>query len=69
MMDIVDPKDPIWDPYCGPKNMKPLFTYMPFKDRNVGDFVFVKSHDPNLVPLWMGRVEGDVIKDEDNEYF
>jgi hypothetical protein len=42
---------------------------MPFKDRNVGDFVFVKSHDPNFVPLWMGRVEGDVIKDTNNKYF
>jgi hypothetical protein len=37
--------------------MKPLTTYTPFKDLNVGDFVLVRQHDPNLVPLWMGRVE------------
>jgi hypothetical protein len=49
--------------------MRPLTTYMPFKDLNVGDFVFMKLHDPNLVPLRMGRVKGDVIKDEKSEYF
>ncbi len=30
--------------------------------------MLVKPHDPNLVPLWMGRVEGDAIKDEKSEY-
>jgi hypothetical protein len=60
-MDFVDPKDPIQVPCCGPKNMRPLITYTPFKDLNVGDFVLVRSHDPNLVPIQMGKVEGDVI--------
>jgi hypothetical protein len=50
-MDFVDPKDPIQVPCCGPKNMRPLITYTPFKDLNVGDFVFVKSHDLDLVFL------------------
>ncbi len=49
--------------------MKPLITYMPFRDLNVGDFVLVRLHDLDLVPLWMGRMDGDVIKDEDSEYF
>ncbi len=49
--------------------MRPLTTYMPFKDLNVGDFMLVKMHDLDLVPLWMGKVEGDVIKDEESEYF
>ncbi len=31
--------------------------------------MFMRSHDLDIIPLWMGRVEGDVIKDEDNEYF
>jgi len=31
--------------------------------------VFVKPHDPNLVHLYMGKAKGDVIKDEENEYF
>jgi hypothetical protein len=26
-------------------------------------------HNPNLVPLWMGRAEGDVVKDKEKEYF
>jgi len=29
----------------------------------------MRPHDPNLVLLWMEIVEGDVIKDEDSEYF
>jgi hypothetical protein len=49
--------------------MKPLTTYMPFKDLNVGDFMLVRMHDLDLVPLWMGKVEGDVIKNEESEYF
>ncbi len=69
LMDVVDPEDPIRDPYCGPKNMRPLTAYTPFRDLNVGDFVFVRSHDPNLVPLLMGIAEGDVIKGEESEYF
>ncbi len=31
--------------------------------------MLVKSHDPNFVHLYMGKVEGDIIKDEDSEYF
>jgi hypothetical protein len=50
-MDIVDLEDPIWIPYCGPKNMRPLTTYTTFWDLNVGDFVLVKSHDLDFVPL------------------
>jgi hypothetical protein len=50
-MDIVDPKDPIRVPYCEPKNMRPLTTYMPLRDLNVGDFVLVRLHDLNLVPF------------------
>jgi len=49
--------------------MRPLIAYKPFKDLNVGDFVFVRPHDPNLVLLWMEIIEGNVIKDEDSEYF
>jgi hypothetical protein len=51
MMDVVDPEDPIQFLYCGPKNMRPLTTYTPIKDFNVGDFVLVKPHDHDLVPL------------------
>jgi len=49
--------------------MKPLTIYMPIKYLNVGDFVLLKPHDLNLVPFLMGRVEGDVIKNEENKYF
>jgi hypothetical protein len=50
-MDVVDSEDPIQIPYRGPKNMRPLIAYTPFRDLNVGDFVLVRPHDPNLVPL------------------
>jgi hypothetical protein len=53
----------------GQRTRKPLSVYTPFKDFNVGDFVFMKLHDPDLVPLWMGRAKGDVIKNEKSEYF
>ncbi len=68
-MDIVDLEDPFWVLYCRPKNMRPLTAYTPFRDLNVKDFVLVRPHDPNIVPLWMGRAEVDVIKDEESEYF
>jgi hypothetical protein len=49
--------------------MRPLTTYTTFKDFNVRNFVVVRQHDPNLVPFWMGRAEGDVVKEEESEYF
>ncbi len=63
----VDPKDPIKHLYCGPKNMKPLTTYTLFKDLNDHDFVVVRPH--GLVFVRMGRTQGDVVKDEENENF
>jgi len=68
-MDVVDLENTIRISCCGPKNMRPLIAYTLFKDLNVGDFVFVRPHDLNLVLLWMEIVKGDVIKDEDSEYF
>ncbi len=68
-MDIVDIEDPIQLPYCGLKNMRPLIAYTPFTNHNVGNFVLVRSHDPDLVPFQMGKAEGDVVKDEESEYF
>ncbi len=59
--------DPVQLPYCGSKNMRPLTAYTPFKDLNVGNFVLMGLHNLNLVPLWMGRVEGGVVKE--SEYF
>ncbi len=29
----------------------------------------VRPHDLNLICLWMGKAKGDVVKDEENEYF
>jgi hypothetical protein len=50
---VVDSKDPIIHPYCGPKNLRPFFTYTPFRRFNNGDFGLVRPHDPLLVPVWM----------------
>ncbi len=49
--------------------MRPLIAYTPFKDLNVGNFVLMGLDNLNLVPLWMGRAEGDVVKDKESEYF
>jgi hypothetical protein len=29
----------------------------------------VKPHDPIFVPMWMGRTQSDVVKDDQNEFF
>ncbi len=68
VMDVVDLEDFIQVPYCGPNNMKPLIAYTLFIDLNVVNFVFVRLHSPNIVLLWMGRVKGDVVKDEESEF-
>ncbi len=49
--------------------MRPSIAYTLFRDLNDGDFVFVRSHDPSFVLVWMGRAQGDVMKDEKNENF
>lgn len=56
-------------PYCGPKNLKPIPPYTLFKELNNGNFVLVRSHDPLLVSMLMGRTQSDVIKNDQNEYF
>jgi hypothetical protein len=53
-MLVVDLEDVVICPYRGPINMKRVFTYTLFRDLNNGDFVFVKPHDPFLVPIWLG---------------
>jgi hypothetical protein len=52
---VVDLKNPIMRPYCGPKNLKPILAYTPFRDFNNGNFVFKRLHDPFLVLVWMGK--------------
>jgi hypothetical protein len=63
----VDSENPLVFPYYGLKNLKLDPTYTPFRDLNNGDFVFVKLHDLFLVPIWLGRTQRDVIKDDQNE--
>jgi hypothetical protein len=31
--------------------MRPLTAYTPFKNFNVGNFMFMRPHDPDLVPF------------------
>ncbi len=68
-MDVVDLEDPIQQPYYGPKNMKPLIAYILFRNLNVGDFVLVRSHDFNLVHVWIGKAQCDIVKDKKSENF
>ncbi len=49
--------------------MKPSITYTPVRDFNDEDFVLVRLHDPNCVSIWMGKTQGDVVKDEENAFF
>jgi hypothetical protein len=68
-MPIIDLDDPLIFPYYGPKNFKVAPAYTPFKDLNNGDFILVRLRDPFLVPIWLGRTQSDVIKDDQNEIF
>jgi hypothetical protein len=65
----VDLEDPILCPYYGLKNMRPSITYAPFRDFNGEDFVIVIPHHLGLVPVWMGIIESDVVKDEESAFF
>jgi hypothetical protein len=49
--------------------MRPLTPYIPVKDVTIGDFVLTRLHYPNLVPMWMGRAQGDIVKDEESDFF
>jgi hypothetical protein len=55
--------------YCGPKNLKPILAYIPFRDLNNRDFVLVRLHDLFLVLVWMGGTYSDVVKDDQNYLF
>jgi len=35
----------------------------------IGNFILMGLHNHNLVPLYMGRTKGDVVKDKEGEYF
>jgi hypothetical protein len=69
IMQVVDWEDAITCPYCRPRNLKLALTYTPFRNINNGNFVLVRSHDPLLVPMLMGKTQNDVIKDDQNENF
>jgi hypothetical protein len=48
---VVDSKNLVMHPYCGPKNLKPTLAYTLFRNLNNGNFVIVKLHDPFLDPV------------------
>jgi len=68
-MEVVDAKDLVMRPYYGPKNMKIVLAYTPFKNLNNEYFVIMRPHDLVLIPMWMGRIQSDVVKDDQNEFF
>ncbi len=68
IMSVGDSKDLVIRPYCGPKNLKLVPTYTPFRILNNGDFILVKLHDPFLILIWLGT-QSDVFKDDPNEFF
>jgi len=38
--------------------------YIPSGYLGIGDFVLVRLTNPKLCPMWMERVESEVVKDE-----
>jgi hypothetical protein len=56
------------EPFCGPKNMKPIMKmapYTPFKDLHNGDFILTQPLDPEVYLVWLGRTNSDVVKCEE----
>jgi hypothetical protein len=46
-----------------------IIAYTPFCDLFVGNFVFMRPADLKVYPMWMGRVECDVVRDQENENY
>jgi hypothetical protein len=46
-----------------------IVAYMPFRDLFVGNFVLVWPIYLKVYPVWMGRVESDVVRDQENENY
>ncbi len=62
----VDPKNPIILPYCGFRSMCPflnIVAYTPYCDLFIGNFVLVQPLNLTIYPIWMERVESDVVRD------
>jgi hypothetical protein len=55
--------------YFGPKNLKLILAYTPFRDLNNEIFVLVKPHDPFIIHVQIRRTHIDVVKDHQNEFF
>jgi len=49
--------------------MKLLTTYTSFKNLNGGDFILMRSHDLDVVHVWMGKSQSDVVKVKEIEVF
>jgi hypothetical protein len=43
--------------------------YTPFRDLFASNFVFVRPTNPTIYHVWMGRVESDVVRDQENENY
>jgi len=68
----VDPKNLVVPSYCGLKNMRPSLTTtcLHFVSRlRPWRFRFVKHAYPKLYYVWMGRLENEVVKDEQSNDF
>jgi hypothetical protein len=50
-MDVVDAKRSNSTSLLWVENMRPLTSYTPFRNLNVGNFVLMGLHNPNFVSL------------------
>jgi hypothetical protein len=67
-MEFVNSEDLVMHHYCGFENLKPFPTYNPFKDLNNENFVFVMPHDFFLIPMWTGKTQNDVVKNDQTKF-
>jgi hypothetical protein len=60
----VTPEDEDPVTYCGAANAIPKTSFNPWRDVKHGSWVLVRPSDPNIWPVWHGRVVSEVIREE-----
>jgi hypothetical protein len=51
------------------KSFLNIITYTPFRDLYEGDFVLVHPFDHDVYLVWMGILQGDVVKDGNDKHY
>lgn len=65
----VTPEDEEPEAYCGPKNERPKEPLNPWRDIDKGWWVILRSPEPDIYPIWLGRAITSVCREVGHENF